>query len=150
VHISALAALGTYPLPCSNALSSTPGGLPLVTTCTPGAVTVIEHAMIDHYKCYQGSDLKNPKFTKQPLLTTDQLIGNAPVTALNLKYLCAPVDKNGEGIDNPAAHLACYGVKALALDPEPSVLVSTQFQTTQFQLQKPKLLCLPATKTLLP
>lgn len=150
VHINSAAAIGTYPLPCSNAQSATPGALALPTTCTPGAIVVIAPTVIDHYKCYQGSDLKNPKFNKQAVLTTDQLTTNDPMTVLNLKYICTPVDKNGEGIADPSAHLACYGVKARAFDVEPRALVSTQFQATQFQLKKPKLLCVPATKTILP
>jgi hypothetical protein len=150
VQISPLAPTGTYPLPCSNAQSSTALGVPLPTTCAPGAVEVIEHTNIDHYKCYQGSDLKTPKFVKQALTTTDQLTTDDPNLVLNLKFVCAPVDKNGEGINDPAAHLACYGLKAQPLDQEPKLLVSTQFQMTQFQANKPKLLCVPATKTLMP
>lgn len=150
VKVSALAPTGTYPLPCSNAQSSTALSVALPTICQPGAVEVIQHSEIDHYKCYQGSDLNSPKFTKQMVDTTDQFEDDAPTHVLGLKLVCAPVDKNGQGINDPAAHLACYGVKADAFGEEPRVLVSTQFQTTQFALQKPQLLCVPATKTLLP
>jgi hypothetical protein len=104
---------------------------------------------LDHYKCYQGRDLKNPKFIKQTVNTTDQ-INTEPVEAKKLKFVCTPVDKNGEGINNPNAHLACYQLKATTLSPRPSVEVSTQFQTSQFQLKKGKLLCLPATKSIVP
>lgn len=148
--ISGSAPVGTYPLPCSNAGSSTAAAIPLPTACSPGAVEVIEHVVMDHYKCYQGNDLKTPKFTKQLVTTTDQLTTADETLALKLQFVCAPVDKNGEGIENPATHLACYGVKASALSGAPRVLVSTQFQSTQFQLQKPKLLCLPTSKTLMP
>lgn len=150
VHISPSAPTGTYPLPCSNAQSHTALSVGLPTTCHPGAVEVIEHAEIDHYKCYQGSDLKNPKFSKRVVELTDQIVSDQEAEVLKLTFVCAPVDKDGQGINNPGAHLACYGIKAAALNSEPRALVSTQFQTSQFVLQKPALLCVPATKTLLP
>jgi hypothetical protein len=60
------------------------------------------------------------------------------------------VDKNGEGINDPNAHLACYQLKEPTFAVRPMVEVSTQFQTSQFEVKKGALLCLPATKTLLP
>jgi hypothetical protein len=106
---------------------------------------------LDHYKCYQGKDLKNPKFVKQlGINTTDQLVNNELVDVKKLKFICTPVDKNGEGINSPGAHLACYQLKAPKFAVRPAVEVSTQFQTSHFQIKKGKLLCLPATKTVLP
>jgi len=107
---------------------------------------------LDHYKCYQGKDLKNPKFVKMiGVETDDQLATNELVDVKKLKFVCTPVDKNGEGINTPSAHLACYQLKAPKFaDPRPSVEVSTQFQVSRFQLKKGKLLCLPATKTIIP
>jgi hypothetical protein len=104
---------------------------------------------LDHYKCYQGIDLKSPKFAQQPANTTDQITAEQ-VEVQKLKYVCTPVDKNGEGIQDPAAHLACYQVKGADLAPRPAVDVTTQFQTSRFELKKPRLLCAPAIKTLLP
>lgn len=104
---------------------------------------------LDHYKCYQGKDLKNPKFVRTTISTSDQII-TEPVEVKKLKFVCSPVDKNGEGINNPTTHLACYQLKAPTLSPRPSVEVSTQFQTSRFQLKKGKLICVPATKSILP
>jgi cysteine-rich repeat protein len=105
--------------------------------------------VLDHYKCYQGSDLGAPPFSKRTVSTSDQ-ISAEPVLAQRLKYVCTPVDKNGEGINDPAAHLACYQVKGARLDPRPRAQLSSQFQISQFELKKPQLLCVPATKTVLP
>jgi cysteine-rich repeat protein len=105
--------------------------------------------VLDHYQCYMGTDLKNPKFIKQPADTADQLT-NEVVAVKRLQFVCAPVDKNGEGINDPAAHLACYRVKGAELAALPRVELSTQFQISRLELKKPKLLCAPATKTLLP
>src|SRR6185369_8017861 len=79
---------------------------------------------LDHYKCYQGKDLKTPKFIKRTVSLTDQIATNQSVEVKKLKFVCAPVDKNGEGINNPNAHLACYQLKAPTLSPRPSVEVS--------------------------
>jgi len=109
----------------------------------------------DHYKCYQGKDLKNPKFDKAPWTAVnlvDQIVGGLGenVEVQKLKYVCTPVDKNGEGINDPNAHLICYQVKGANLAPRPKVEVSTQFQVSRFELKKPKLLCVPGTKQIIP
>lgn len=104
---------------------------------------------LDHYKCYDGKDLKSPPFARQTVGTADQLT-NEQVTVHRLKYACAPVNKNGEGINDPSAHLACYQVSAALLAPRPQVEVSSQFQMSRFELKRPRLMCLPATKVVLP
>lgn len=104
---------------------------------------------LDHYKCYSGNDLQTPPFVEQTVDTSDQL-GPEQITADSLKYLCAPVNKNGEGISDPAAHLACYRINAAKLDPRPRVEISSQFQSSQFEMKRPRYMCLPATKVVLP
>jgi hypothetical protein len=106
---------------------------------------------LDHYKCYQGKDLKNPKFIQQiGVETDDQFINNQVVDAKKLKFVCTPVDKNGEGINDPNAHLACYQLKAPTFGVRPQVQLSTQFQSSLFEVKKGKLICLPASKTIIP
>ena len=106
-------------------------------------------AQLDHYKCYQGKDLKNPKFVKTTATTSDQLT-NETVQVQKVKFVCNPVSKNGSVINDPSAHLICYQIKGLNLAPRPKVQVSTQFQVSQFEIKKPKLLCVPGTKMILP
>lgn len=105
---------------------------------------------LDHYKCYQGKDLKNPIFVKVPGVNTLDQTTFATVEVQKVKFVCTPVDKNGEGIQDPVTHLTCYQVKSPALSPHPRVELSTQFQVSQFELQKPNLLCLPSAAELLP
>ncbi|MCH7644952.1 MAG: hypothetical protein IH974_08955 [Myxococcales bacterium] len=68
--------------------------------------------------------------------------------------LCNPVDKNGEGILDPATHLTCYEVTPLEGDPRlqgvnQDVLVSNQFDAEQrFTLKKPAIVCVPSQKEL--
>lgn len=107
-------------------------------------------AQLDHYKCYQGKDLKNPKFVKVSVTTSDQIVPNETVQVQKVKFVCNPVSKNGSTINDPSAHLTCYQIKGLNLAPRPKVEVSTQFQISQFEIKKPKLLCVPSTKTILP
>lgn len=112
-------------------------------------------AQLDHYKCYQGKDLKNPKFIKLKCKdntgpqTVDQF-SNECVDVQKVKFVCNPVSKNGSTINDPDAHLICYQIKGAKFKPGPKVQVSTQFQVSQFEVRKAKLLCVPGTKTLLP
>jgi hypothetical protein len=70
---------------------------------------------VDHYKCYTVK--VNKVFDFEPILGVeiqDQFI--AAPKAYDLKKptrLCVPVDKAGEGINNPAVHLQCYQAKAV-------------------------------------
>jgi hypothetical protein len=105
--------------------------------------------MLDNYKCYQGTDLKNPKFAKTMVATTDQ-VGSGTIDVLKVKFVCTPVDMNGEAVNEPSAHLTCYLVKGEQLSPPPHMEVNTQVQLSQFELQKPKLICVPSANNLLP
>jgi cysteine-rich repeat protein len=106
---------------------------------------------LDHFKCYQGKDLKNPKFVKQAgVNTTDQLINNQLVDVKKLKFVCAAVDVNGAGIENPNAYLSCYVIKAPQLVPRPNLQLSTQFQSSKLEAKKGKLICLPSSLSVLP
>jgi hypothetical protein len=132
--------------PCEDGNVCTTGETCTNGTCAGGSGT----CPLDHYKCYQGKDLKNPKFTKTTATTTDQIITNEAVELQKVKFVCTPVDKNGEGINDPNAHLTCYQIKASNLSVRPNLEVSTQFQSSKFQAKKGKLLCVPSSKTIIP
>jgi hypothetical protein len=107
---------------------------------------------IDHFKCYKAKDLKNPKFVSTTVSLSDQFgINDGPFDVKKPSLFCNPADKNGEGILNPLDHLTCYQVKGpkLLKDDRPKVEVANQFGTLQLEVQKPFLLCVPSTKTLL-
>ena len=110
-------------------------------------------AGIDAYKCYQGKDLKSPKFNKLKCpagaQTSDQFTTEC-VDVQKVKFVCNPVSVDGGAILDPSAHLICYQIKGAALSPRPKVEVNTQFQASQFELKKPKLICVPGTKVILP
>jgi len=131
---------------CEDGNACTTGEACTNGTCAGGSGT----CPLDHYKCYQGKDLKNPKFTKTTATTTDQISTGEAVELQKVKFVCTPVNKNGEGISDPSAHLTCYQIKANTLSPRPKLQVSTQFQSSQFQAKKGKLLCVPSSKTIIP
>ena len=65
-----------------------------------------------------NSDLGTPPFNQQAVATVDQLTGET-VELQKLKFVCVPVDKNGEGINDAATHLACYQIKGEQFSPRP-------------------------------
>src|SRR5262249_28035623 len=97
-----------------------------------------------------GRDLGSPAFNQSSVTLDDQLVSNETVSVQRLKFVCVPVDTNGQGIIDPNTNLVCYQVAGANLDPRPRVDVSTQFQTSRFELKKPKLLCSPGAQTLAP
>ncbi len=67
-----------------------------------------------------------------------------------LFLLCAPADKDGSGINDPNSHQCCYKIKGANIQPRPIVEVVDQFGPHQLEVKKPKFLCQPCTKTVLP
>jgi len=77
-----------------------------------GPVDPLEETGIDHFKGYKIKAPKLPEDTPKITVTlVDQF--DQPKTYIVEKptRLFVPVDKNGEGIKNPGAHLICYKVK---------------------------------------
>ncbi|HJQ85115.1 MAG TPA: hypothetical protein VKA21_13610 [Candidatus Binatia bacterium] len=69
---------------------------------------------VDHFKCYKIKvSPGTTAFPKGLAVSLDDQFTSTPKSFLLKKprHLCIPVDKNGEGIENAAAHLFCYKVK---------------------------------------
>ena len=97
-----------------------------------------------HYQCYLAKPAK--PFQKGVVLT-DQF-GKSKVMVLNAVYLCAPVDKDGEGLKDKDTHLVCYqdkGVKA----PKKKVMVINQFGEQVLTVNDATWLCVPLLKKVL-
>ena len=87
-----------------------------------------------------------PKFEKQEVTLDDQFNSGTAIVEKPLA-LCNPVDKNGEGILNPANHLVCYSLnKGPKLDPKPKVTSVDQFGPLDLTVLKAERLCVPSTK----
>ncbi len=100
---------------------------------------------IDHYTCYS---VRRARFTQQGISIDDQFTS----LVLDLKKpvrLCAPVDKNSEGIKNPAVHLLCYKVRP-SRGTTPfrglnDVFVNNQFGPDTLDIRGVRELCVPST-----
>ncbi len=111
-------------------------------------------SLVDHYRCLKvkttrGTD-KFPKALKKiPIPVTDQFHARS-VYLKKPSKLCLPVDKNGEGIKNPEAHLLCYKVKAQPRTSWSGVQVNNQFGElngdASLTLKKEAELCVPSVK----
>jgi uncharacterized membrane protein len=107
---------------------------------------------LDHFLCYgvrAGSrDFDPIEVSLADQFQTSKRLLNKP------QSLCNPVDKNGEGILDPATHLTCYEVKPLDGESrlqasKQDVLVSNQFDAEQrFTVESPKSVCVPSRREL--
>jgi hypothetical protein len=110
---------------------------------------------VDHYKCYKVKVTPGtPRLAKGITVSVEDQFNN-PAKVFTLKkpkHLCNPVDKNGEGIKNPDAHLLCYGVKGVSGQPkhvrQSGVHINNQIGVSIFGTTKEAELCIPSIKTL--
>ncbi|MFQ5989749.1 MAG: hypothetical protein ACE5K9_07530 [Candidatus Methylomirabilales bacterium] len=104
---------------------------------------------IDHFLCYEAKTAEGePKFERRSVTLEDQF-GSVQMTVRKPEFFCNPVEKNGEGIPDPALHLTCYKIRDD--DGEEferrDVVVENQFGEQILTVKKPKLLCVPSLKT---
>jgi hypothetical protein len=118
---------------------------PVESGATPGDPSDLER---DHFLCY-AARTRSRGF--EPIeVSLEDPFQTSEWRLKKPRLLCNPVDKNGEGIFNPATHLTCYDVKPLRGNPARrrlnlDLLVSNQFDAEQrFTLKKPKTVCVPS------
>ena len=119
---------------------------------TVAALAVLGYASMasaadgEHYLCRQVKDLKVPaKFVALAGITVVDQTAADTFEAKKPFLLCDPVDKNGGGIINGAAHLCCYKLKCTA-KPAVAYDVTDQFWNGRITTKKPKFLCNPCQK----
>jgi hypothetical protein len=87
---------------------------------------------IDHFKCYKVKDLSVPAMVDVPSTElVDALVADPNmIVKKKMKWACAPVDKNGEGIINAAEWLCGYKLKTKQkfAKPLPQKVLTNQFQ----------------------
>jgi hypothetical protein len=110
---------------------------------------------VDHYKCYKAKT--TPGTTKFPATTVnlaDQFQSPAKQVILKkIRHLCTPVNKNGEGIKNPEAHMVCYQAKSGKGQPKhvrTTVATANQFGALMISTVKEREFCVPSLKTIAP
>jgi hypothetical protein len=97
----------------------------------------------DHYKCYKAQQ-RPPRFQQRTVNLVDQF-AETTTTVVRPTRFCNPGDKNGEGIEDPTAHLLCYKVKEPPMAPV-DVIVDNQFGEQALTVTRVEQLCVPATK----
>jgi hypothetical protein len=120
-------------------------------TIQPPAPDPLANA-VDHYECYTVRVTPGtPRFPAAGVFVTvtDQFLAQPKTLRLKRpRRLCNPVDKNGEGIKNPTAHLMCYAVSPV---PPPvgrrGLFVTNQFVAGQVDTKHEQDICIPSTKT---
>jgi hypothetical protein len=105
---------------------------------------------VDHYKCYRVVVSEGKEFT--PILGVavgDQFTN--PAKLLDLKKptrLCAPADRDSEGIKNADLHLMCYEVKPARGQarrlPTTGLHVSNEFGEERLDTTKEQDICVPS------
>jgi hypothetical protein len=114
-----------------------------------------DHA-VDHYKCYRVRVTPGTPVPAQDrkVTVTDQFTALKYLTLRKPRHLCLPVDKNGEGIKNPAAHLLCYAAKPARGEPKhirrEGVFVNNQFGALRMNTVNEREFCIPSIKSLSP
>ncbi|HEV7672571.1 MAG TPA: hypothetical protein VGS22_28975 [Thermoanaerobaculia bacterium] len=100
----------------------------------------------NHYRCYDVTESSG--FTSRSVKLKDQF-GGVHATVIKPRYLCNPVVKNGEPLDDPNLHLVCYETAEASDDPAHTVLTEDQFGQLKLRVESPNLLCVPASKRIL-
>ncbi len=95
----------------------------------------------EHFKCYAT---RPGRFPERQVTLVDQF-GRSTATVLRPRRFCNPVDKNGEGIVDPTAHLNCYSIMESGFRAV-TVAVENQFGEQTLTVTRAETLCLPAIK----
>jgi hypothetical protein len=106
----------------------------------------------DHFKCYTTRQL-GTRFNSRQVVLSDQF-NTERVNVVRPEAFCTPVDKNGEGIQAPTAHLTCYRIRDVRGDEFPRfkeqrIEAGDQFGSHSLLARETRTLCLPSTKTVL-
>ncbi len=107
---------------------------------------------VDNFKCYAAKFPPRERFRKQRVDIVDQF-GTATVLAVRPTEICNPVDKNGEGIEDPEAHLMCYKVRKLlprGRSGRWAIRGTDQFGSEELRVSRHREICLPALKNCVP
>lgn len=98
-----------------------------------------------HFLCYEVA--KAPDVMRT--VSIKDQFWQQDVKNLHPKYLCTPVDKNGEGMWNDTDHLALYGFEnGYEFKPPKSVYTKDQFGNHPLRVMRSMLLGVPSKKTL--
>ena len=146
----------TSPTPTAAATASptrtaTPTPIATVTPTPTLTVTATPTSQpnVDHFKCYKSRRAAGaPAFVQREVTLEDQFESKR-TTVIRTDSFCNPVDKDGEGINDPTAHLQCYKIRDAAGQEgfaSRDLLVDNQFGVQVLTAKKASLLCVPSRK----
>ena len=101
----------------------------------------------DHFMCYKAKRTpQTPKF-QAVTVTLDDQFESGSFEVKKPKALCAPANKNGEGVRDEDTHLESYLIKGAADHvPQIGVQVTDQFGSLSVDTIKPVRILVPSTK----
>jgi hypothetical protein len=100
--------------------------------------------VLDHFLCYKAQTARGTqKFEKRKVGLADEF-GERSAELIRTTQFCNAVDKNGEGINDPTAHLTCYKIRRS--EPVKAHVISTDaFGELQLNLRRrSNELCVPS------
>jgi hypothetical protein len=116
--------------------------------CVPAEKNgVTSELAVDHFECYRA---RGKGFAVRDATLADQF-ETAPVRVVKPRLLCNPVDKNGEGIESPEAHLTCYATRRSTPFTKQEITADDQFSESdgtplRLAVRKSSFLCVPSEK----
>ncbi len=117
-------------------------------TVTPTATPTAAAAVVDHFKCYKSAKAAgSTAFVEQTVTLADE-VETKSTRVIKATEFCNAVDKDGQGIEDPNAHLQCYQIKdapgQARFDPSGVTVDNELGDGQQLTLKQAKRLCVPA------
>jgi hypothetical protein len=100
---------------------------------------VVQIPAVDHYKCYKAVGT-----VPNVLVNLVDQFGTSRSLIVKPEALCNAVDKNGEGVGDPTAHLECYVITKAGIPPRRQAVISNQFGSETSLVKAPRRLCVPS------
>jgi hypothetical protein len=104
---------------------------------------------VDHFQCYKVKVTASLVTLPVTGVKVDDQFGTLTAELRKLKYVCVPVNKNGEepGALTNTGYLTCYQQKSLpAFVKKSPVYTANQFGSETMDVLRPFVLCLPAAR----
>jgi cysteine-rich repeat protein len=119
---------------------------PVPTPSATPTVAVAGNPDLDHFNCYTARTAPGTAGFTQTQVALDDPFESRVMKVLRTNAFCTAVDKDGQGIPDPAARMQCYNVRNASGEKSfvrQTVSVADDLGTSQWSLRKPQLLCVP-------
>jgi hypothetical protein len=100
----------------------------------------------DHFTCYRAKRSRgSARFARQSI-TIETQFETATMDVIKPLRLCAPTNKNDEGIREPDGFLTCYRVRATGTFPPLTVAIDNQFGSQSYSISQRREFCVPTAR----